>query len=95
MEPIRLRADFKCLFGDVLCLSHGDTCLDESGGTIVLRDGMMVTAFTEAFNEAGERDDHVASGTVEPTPDWLECEGSKWVLRIDAKGVRSQSKAGA
>jgi hypothetical protein len=87
----RLYADFNGLFGNILCLSHGDTCKDEFGQTVVFRQGMMVTAYDEDSNERGERDDLLASGTVEPSPDWLQCNGSRWVLKIDAKGVRRKS----
>ena len=92
MGKPRLAADFNGLFGDLLCLSHTDTCLDDRGQTITLRKGMRVTAFEEDQNEYGERDDLVASGIVEPSPDWLKCNGSKWALRIDANGVRHQSE---
>jgi len=91
MNSPRLRADFNGLFGGLLCLSHRDTCEDEFGNTVVLRPGMVVTAYEEDANDAGERDDLLASGTVEPSPDWLQCKGSRWALRIDAKGVRHQS----
>ena len=92
MAQARLVADFNGLFGDLLCLSHSDTCKDEHGETVLLRSGMTVTAFDQDTNELGERDDLVASGTVEPSPDWLQCNGSKWVLRIDANGVRNESE---
>ncbi len=52
---------------------------------------MMLTAFDEDSDEHGQRDDLLATGTVEPSPDWLQCKGSKWVLRIDQHGVRHQS----
>jgi hypothetical protein len=52
---------------------------------------MLVTAYDEDSDEQGERDDLVATGTVEPAPDWLTCTGSKWVLRIDDNGVRHES----
>jgi hypothetical protein len=86
----RLRADINGLFGNILCLSHEDTCLDEAGNAIVLRAGMNVTAFDED-SEDGKPDNLLASGTVEPSPDWLQCNGSKWVLVIDANGVRHES----
>jgi hypothetical protein len=91
MAPLRLRADFNGLFGDVLCLSHGDTCLDEHGTDVVLSAGMLVVAFDEDADEHGRRDDLIASGTVESAPDWMSCRGSKWVLRIDEHGVRHES----
>jgi hypothetical protein len=86
----RLRADFNGLFGNILCLSHEDTCLDESGHTVVLRAGMSVTAF-DLDSEDGKPNNLVASGTVEPSPEWLQSRGSKWVLVIDADGVRHES----
>ena len=92
MATARLVADFNGLFGDLLCLSHSDTCQDENGETVLLRSGMEVTAFDQDTNELGERDDLVASGTVEPSPDWLQCNGSKWVLKINANGVRNESE---
>jgi hypothetical protein len=87
----RLWADFNGLFGDLLCLSYEDSCRDESGGTVKLESGMAVTVFDEDRDEAGERDNLIASGVVEPSPDWLQCSGSRWVLRIDAQGVCHES----
>ena len=88
---MRLRADFNGLFGEILCLSHEDFCLDAAGRSVELRAGMAVTAFDEDVDEAGNRDDLIASGVVEPAPEWLACRGSKWVLRIDAGGVQHES----
>lgn len=84
---IRLRGDFNGLFSDLLCLSHEDTCPDDAGNPVALRAGMIVTAF-EPDIEDGQPADLVATGTVEPSPDWLQCAGSRWVLRIDENGVR-------
>jgi hypothetical protein len=87
----RLRADFNGVFRDVLCLSHSDECLDESGASVTLKAGMVVTAFDDDVDEAGQRDDLLATGIVEPAPDWLSCRGSRWVLRLDERGVRHES----
>jgi hypothetical protein len=87
----RLRADFNGLFDAVLCLSHGDTCLDETGKPVLLRAGMVVIAFDEEYDDNGQRDDIMAQGTVEPSPAWLQPHGSKWVLRLDENGVRHES----
>lgn len=87
----RIRADSNGIFGELLCLSHGETCVDEGGGLITLLPGMSVTAFDEDQNEYGARDDLIASGTVEASPDWLQYRGSRWVLRIDSNGVRHSS----
>ena len=89
--PNRLRADFNGLSGNILCLSHEDTRPDQHGVPVALRAGMLVTVYEEDSDEHGERDDLVATGTVETAPDWLSCRGSKWVLRIDENGVRHES----
>jgi len=88
---MKLWADFNGVFGQLLCLSHRDTAPDENGNAVPLRAGMSVTAFTEDEGESGNRDDLIASGTVEPSPKWLRCNGSRWVLRIDGNGVRHES----
>ena len=90
MSSPRLRADFNGLFGEFLCLSHSDTCKDEYGGDVKLAAGMVVTAFEEDY-EGDARDDLLATGIVEASPDWLQCNGSRWTLRIDKRGVRHQS----
>jgi hypothetical protein len=88
----KLHADFNGLFsGGILCLSHGDTCQDEFGNSVELRTGMAVTAFDLDSDENGRPDNLIASGVVEPSPDWLQCKGSRWVLVIDSNGVRSES----
>lgn len=90
---IRLRGDFNGLFGDLLCLSHEDTCPDDAGNPVALRAGMIVTAFEPDCDGDGNPADLVATGTVEPSPDWLQCAGSRWVLRIDESGVRHEATA--
>lgn len=89
---MRIRADFNGLFGDLLCLSHGEPCIDENGNLVTLHVGMVLTAFDEDADEQGNRDDLIASGIVEIAPTWLQCRGSKWVLRIDQNGVRHESE---
>ncbi len=87
---MRLKGDFNGLFGDVLCLSHDDSCKVENDADVVLHAGMKVSVFEIDF-EGSERDDLIASGIVEPSPDWLQCNGSKWCLKIDANGVCHES----
>ena len=87
---LKLKADFNGLFSEVLCLSHKDTAVDEQGEEVKLVEGMQVTAFDEDM-EDGQRDDLIATGTVERSPDWLQCRSSRWVLRIDGNGVRHES----
>ena len=82
-----LRADFNGLFFPLLCLSHTDTAVDEHGREVPLASGMTAVAF-EADEEDGVPCFLVASGEIEPTPATFGHSGSKWVLRIDDKGVR-------
>ena len=83
--------DFNGLFGEILCLSHRETCERFDGTAVVLSGGMVLTAFQEDGDENGNRDDILATGTVEPSPDWLQCVGSRWILRIDGDGIRWES----
>ena len=92
MNRAKIRADFNGLFGDILCLSHSDTCIDENGEVIQLQMGMTVTAYDEDADENGQRDNLIASGIVEQSPNWLRCDGSRWVLKIDRNGVRHESE---
>lgn len=91
MAEMRLRADFNGLFSEVLCLSHSDTSEDETGAKVQLHAGMVVTAFDDDVDEQGQPDKLIASGIVEPAPEWLSRHGSRWVLRIDENGVRHES----
>jgi hypothetical protein len=91
-KTMRVRADFNGLFGELLCLSHKDTCEDTDGNLVTLQTGMVLTAFDEDADEHGNRDDLIASGVVEPSPQWLRCNGSRWALRIDSHGVRHESE---
>ena len=92
LQRPRLYADFNGLFGDILCLSHSEVCKDENGSEVTLKAGMIVTAFDNDADEQGRRDDIIATGIVEVSPETLSCTGSRWVLRIDDNGVRSESE---
>ena len=87
-------ADFNGLFKDgaVLCLSHRDTSVDEDGNTVTLHPGLHLTAYMDDADENGNPDNLIASGIVEPSPEWLRCRGSKWILVIDEAGVRHESE---
>ena len=91
MKNLKVHGDFNGIFGDLLCLSHENTCKDEFGNIVVLEAGMNLIAFDEDADENGNRDDLVAGGVVENAPDWLKEHGSKWVLRIDENGVYHES----
>jgi hypothetical protein len=89
--PKRVSADFNGLFGNILCLSHKETCFDESGAEIEVHEGMGVIAFEPDIDDAGNPDDLIAAGIVERSPEWLLCRGSRWILKIDENGVRHES----
>ena len=65
--------------------------MDSNGATVQLFAGMNVIAFDADVDETGKRDDLIACGVVERSPDWLACRGSQWILRIDSNGVRHES----
>jgi hypothetical protein len=90
-SPIRLRADFNGLFSQLLCLSHKETCVGENGHNVTVHEGMIVPAFDEDVDDDGKPDNLLASLTVERSPAWLRCNGSRWVLRIDENGVGHES----
>ena len=90
MSSLKLKADFNGLFGELLCLSHSDAAVGDHGNIVTLAEGMQVTAFEENY-EDGQRDDLIASGIVERAPEWLQCRGSRWVLRFDENRVRHES----
>ena len=86
-------ADFNGIIGQgLLCIAHSDTVTDSSGRTIQLKEGMSLTVFDHDMDDAGRRDDLVASGVVRPPPPDLQHTGSKWVLQIDARGIRHESE---
>jgi hypothetical protein len=91
-DPIFVRADFNGLFGELLCLSHSDTCTGREGQQIELQEGMIVTAYDEDTDDDGNRDDLLATGTVERSPSFLQCKGSRWALRINDIGVIHESE---
>ena len=71
MPQIRVKADFNGVFGDLLCISHTDTCVDERGAVVRLRGGLLLTAYEDDQDETGRPDKLLATGVVEPSPDWL------------------------
>lgn len=86
-----LYADFNGLFGDILCLSHGDECDTEFGDRVRLKEGMVVTAYDDDEDDNGNRDRLIATGSVIPSPPDHACRGSVWSLKIDDNGVRHES----
>jgi hypothetical protein len=93
----KLQADFNGLFrtkdgSTLLCLSHGETARDEFGLPIVLRQGLLITAFDKDSDEDGNPDDLIANGVVSESPEWLRCNGSTWALQIDERGVYRESE---
>ena len=52
---IKVWGDFNGVWGDekdsILCLSHGETCKDEFGNEVVLKEGMKLTVFDKDADE--------------------------------------------
>ena len=91
-QPSWVLTDFNGLLENrLLCLAHQDTVTDEAGRTIHLRPGITITAFDLDSDDDGHPDALFATGVVEPSPDYAQCRGSRWALRIDANGIRHES----
>lgn len=86
-----LNGDFNGLFGDLLCLSHGDTVTRADGERIAAVSGTSATAWEPDPDQEGRPDALLASGIVVPSPPELQCLGSRWALRMDHDGVRHAS----
>jgi hypothetical protein len=85
-------ADFNGLLEHrLLCLAHQDTVSDQAGHPIQLRPGLTLTAFDYDSDDDGRPDALLATGVVEPSPDYAQGRGSLWALRIDANGIRHES----
>lgn len=94
-EGSYIRADFNGLLERrLLCLAHEDRVEDAKGNPIALREGMAVSAFDDDADEHGKPCWLVASGSVERSPEYAQCRGSKWSLRIDDRGIRREPVGG-
>jgi hypothetical protein len=95
-KPHWIYADFNGLLErDLLCVSHGDTARNHAGEVIQLIAGMKATAYQEDGDEHNRPDAIIATGVIEPSPAYVQCRGSKWSLRIDARGIRHESELAA
>ena len=92
---LKVQGDFNGVWGDekgtILCLSHSEICKDEFGNEIILKEGMKLTVINRDADKNNHPDDLIANGAVECSPDWLQCKGSKWILRIDGNGIYHES----
>lgn len=91
VHPQALLLTLVLLFGELLCISHGESSSDDKGRPVTIRAGMKLTAFDGDPNDEGHRDSLIASGIVVPAPDWLRCTGSRWVPKIDENRVKHES----
>ncbi len=85
---LKVHGDFNGWFGDILCLSHGDTVQDEHGAAVPLSAGMELVAFEEDVAEDGTPEFIVAHGVVARPPESLRHGGSRWVLQVDERGLQ-------
>ena len=65
--------------------------LIDTGATVSLVAGMVVTAFDDDVDDQGHPDELLATGKVIASPEWLRCTGSRWALQIDERGVYHRS----
>ena len=87
-----VQADFNGILAPgLLCLSHANEVKTASGNIISLQEGMVLTAYDQDADEKGKADNIFASGVVERSPSYAQCNGSIWSLRIDSDGIRHES----
>lgn len=76
---------------DLVLLAKKDARTNWLGETVTLRPGMAVDLFMEDFNERGDPDNLVASGTVEENKSSGWGAHVKWCCRINSDGIRHES----
>ncbi|MEK8034985.1 hypothetical protein AACH06_29570 [Ideonella sp. DXS29W] len=85
----RVYVDFNELLApDVILLSQSDTRVDRDGHTVKLVEGMELGV----YSDDNEPDDIVADGVVWRNTDTGWSAHVKWVLKIDARGIRYEPK---
>ncbi|MBC9909474.1 hypothetical protein [Chitinophaga varians] len=92
MDRPRIYVDFNEMIAeDLVLLSQEDTKQDSDGNVVLLCEGKMIDIFMDDTNEPGEKDNLMASGTVEANTTGL-FPVCKWNCRIDANGIRHESE---
>jgi len=88
-----IRTDFNgFLETDLLCLAHEKTVINISDKEIELQSGMIVTAYDEDEDDNGNPDKMLVTGVVEPSPEFAQCRGSIWSIRVNEYGVQWESE---
>ena len=86
----RVSVDFnEFLAPDVVLLSQSDTMLDRDGRHIALIEGLPLGV----YSDDNEPDDIIADGVVQRNTDSGWSAHVKWVLKIDARGIRYGSRS--
>ncbi|NML39938.1 hypothetical protein HHL17_22245 [Chitinophaga sp. G-6-1-13] len=90
MDRPRIYVDFNEMIAeDLVLLSQEDTKRDSAGNLVQLFEGKTIDIFMDDTNERGEKDNLIASGTVEANTTGL-FPVCKWNCRIDANGIRHE-----
>lgn len=90
MDRPRIYVDFNEMIAeDLVLLSQEDTKQDSDGNIVLLYEGKTIDIFMDDINDLGEKDNLIASGTVEANTTGL-FPVCKWNCRIDANGIRHE-----
>src|SRR5689334_7109600 len=88
MDCPRIQVDFnEMVESNLVLLSQGDTELDSSGNTVVLREGLYVYIYSDDVDASGASDPLLAEGVVERAPATGWAAAAKWCCRIGPAGI--------
>ncbi len=96
MDRPRIRVDFNALAApDLVLLSKEDLVLDSAGNQVLLVEGAEVFVYEYNHYEDGEREYLLADGIAEINRPEINGEWTrpaKWCCRMDARGVRVETR---
>jgi hypothetical protein len=93
MKIPRVYVDFnEMVTKSEVLLSKTDTIVNSDSELIQLSEGMHMAVYSDDYDEHDQRDDLIAEGTVKRNTHGGWTSAARWVLLIDANGIRHQSE---
>jgi hypothetical protein len=93
MNVPRVYVDFNEMLSEhEVLLSQEDSKADSSGKVIVFIEGMKVSVYMDDLNTDGKPDYLIAEGVALRNHHGGWAASARWLLRIDNRGIRHESK---